>query len=177
MFLFLPFYVSRVDTQCYLSFRCTRELFYFSIHYTMLTQSVATIYHHTALLQYHWLYSLCCPFYPRDLFISQLETCISSLFHPFCPFPPPLWQPLVCFLYSQVCFCFLFIHLCVCVCVCVCVLDFTYQFWLERTWIKGNNFYMILWPEDECQPPGSAYSAYTWVTSLVKGNAQEEKQP
>ena len=56
-------------TQCYISFKCTTQHFNFSIPYAMLTTSIATICHHTTLLLYLWPYSLCCTFYPHDLFI------------------------------------------------------------------------------------------------------------
>ena len=61
------FYLTIVDTWCYISLRCTTSWFNRSVCYAMLTTSVATICHHTTLLQYHWLYSLCCGFYSHDL--------------------------------------------------------------------------------------------------------------
>ena len=45
--------------------------------HAMLTTNVATFCHHTRLLWYHWLYSLCCAFYSHDLLIPFLETCVS----------------------------------------------------------------------------------------------------
>lgn len=61
--------LSVVDTRYYISFRCTTWWFNLSVCYVMLTPSVAIICHHPVLLQYHWLYSLCCAFYSNDLFI------------------------------------------------------------------------------------------------------------
>ena len=52
-----------------------------------LPTSVAAICHHTTLVQYHWLRSLCCTFHPHDFFIPSLEACTSPSFTHFCPSP------------------------------------------------------------------------------------------
>ena len=50
--------------------------------------SVAPICDHVILLQYHWLYSLCCAFYSCDLFIPKLRPVFLSSLHSFGPAPP-----------------------------------------------------------------------------------------
>ena len=67
---FFFFNWSMADKEYYIGFRCTTQWFDNDIHHEMLiTISVVTICHHTKLLQYHWLYSLCYILYPCDLFI------------------------------------------------------------------------------------------------------------
>ena len=62
--------LSIVDTQCYITFRCTAEWFDNSRRYAVLT-SVAIVCDNTSPLKYHPLYSLCYAFYPCDLFWSK----------------------------------------------------------------------------------------------------------
>ena len=78
--------------QCYINFRYTAYWFDSSICYHMLTASVATICHHITLLQYHWLYSLCCTFHPMTYSFHNCKfiTPTSSLTFPFLLRPSPL---------------------------------------------------------------------------------------
>lgn len=58
---------------------------------SVLTTSVATVYHTAVLLQYHWLYSLCLTFRSCDLLIPQLEASVSYSLSPiFTHSPNPL---------------------------------------------------------------------------------------
>ena len=73
-------------------------------------------WHHTYLLEYCWLYSLCYILHPYDYFVTtNLYFLIPSPF-PLVPSPLPLWQPSV-YVYEFVSI--LFIHL-------FCSLDFIY---------------------------------------------------
>ena len=77
------------------------------------TKGLVTICHHTKLLQYYWLYSLCCILHPHDLLITGiLYLLISVIYFSLPPTPPPPWQTPVCSLCLWVCFCFvIFVHL------------------------------------------------------------------
>lgn len=56
----------------------------------MFTTSVVTTCPVRSLLQYHWLYSLCCDFYSPNLVLPQLKGLVSpSALHLFCPSPFP----------------------------------------------------------------------------------------
>ena len=85
-------YFSRVDTQCYVSFRCVTQQSNFTIHYDVLATSLPTICCHKTLLQYHWLYSLCCTFDSCDLF-HYWKPISPTLCHSFCQScSPSLWH-------------------------------------------------------------------------------------
>ena len=58
------FYWSIVDTQCHIHFRNPTQLMNMFIHSIVLTARVATTCHHAVLLQYYWLYFLCCTLCP-----------------------------------------------------------------------------------------------------------------
>ena len=76
------------DAQGYISFRCTTLCFDESIHYAVLTTSVANVCRHLVLLRYPWLYSLGCPFHPLDFF-HNWEPGSPTPPHPCCPSPHP----------------------------------------------------------------------------------------
>jgi len=89
--LLLEFYFSYWSVfgkQYCISARCTTWWSDTSIHDEVITIDRAATCHHAKLLQYHWLCSLCCTFYFCDLFIPQLEICISHSPLPFLPIPP-----------------------------------------------------------------------------------------
>ena len=59
-----------VDIQYYSSFRLYNKWFGNFIHYSAFTMiSAVIICHPRTLLQYYWLYSLCCTFHFHGLFI------------------------------------------------------------------------------------------------------------
>lgn len=61
----------------------------------------ATIYHHTALLQYHPLHFLCCSFFPLTYSFHRWKSVPPTPLHSFCPSSHllPRLQPSICFLY------------------------------------------------------------------------------
>ena len=135
------YYLSIVDTQCYIGFRHTTLWFNKCVHYALLTTSVAAICSHTSL-QYHWLYSLCCAFYPHDLFISQMEASISHspplvlLNSPL----PAFWQPSVyplCFIIR------IFKYRCKCVYICIYTYICTYVLYMICTHTPTQTFVSI----------------------------------
>ena len=76
-------------------------------------------WHHTKLLQYYWLYSLCCNLHPCDYFVTtNLYFLIPLPFTPSPPIHPPLRQPSVCSLYLWVSFYFICLYY---------SLDYTYE--------------------------------------------------
>jgi len=99
-FSFFSFYLSVVDMECYISFRCTTWWFDKFIHYAVLTTSVATICPITSLLQYHWLFLV---LWFLFLWLTHSITGGLYLSLPFTNFAqillPSLWQPSVCSLY------------------------------------------------------------------------------
>ena len=95
---------SMINLQHYISFRYTTYWFNIFVHYKMNpTISLLTICHHTKLLQYYWLYSLCYTLHLWDLFYNWEFVLLNPL-HLFCPHPHPhtLWWLPVTFLYLQV---------------------------------------------------------------------------
>ena len=79
-----------VDIQ-YISFRYKTWWLDIYMPYKVTTmRSLVSIWHHSQLFQYHWLYSLCCTWHPCDLFYTWQFLLLSSLhvFHPCTnPFP------------------------------------------------------------------------------------------
>ena len=81
LFIFMNlFYLSVVDTKCFIGFRCVTQRFNKSIHYAMVTTSVATICHHTELLEYHSLYTLSCASVSLKVFFYSVFTSLSSVY-------------------------------------------------------------------------------------------------
>lgn len=75
-----------IDKQYCISFRYSDSLFSYII---ITTVGLVTICHHTELLQYYWLYSLCCTLHLSDLFHSWKFVPFNPL-HKFCLPEPPL---------------------------------------------------------------------------------------
>ena len=70
VFFLFYFYWSIVNIQYYISFRCITSWFKIFIYYKLITIiSLVIIHLHAMLLQYYWLYSLCCTLHAYDLFI------------------------------------------------------------------------------------------------------------
>ena len=74
---------SIIDLQHYVSYYCTTQWFYISIHIKMFTMiGLVTICHHKNILHSYWLYSPHCTFHTHDSFILQLEVCTFWHLHP-----------------------------------------------------------------------------------------------
>ena len=59
-------------------------------------------WHHTLLLEYYRLHSLCCTSHPCDYSVTTNSCLLTpSPFSPILPNLPSIWQPLVCSLYMS----------------------------------------------------------------------------
>ena len=108
LFLKLFYFLIIVDIQYYISFRCTTEWLDIYITYKVISLlRLVPIWHHTQLLQYCWLYFLCCTLHPHDCFYFwPFYIVFLSPFSPILPTSPSIWQTSIYSLYVWVCFCF-----------------------------------------------------------------------
>ena len=105
--------------------------------------SVVTICHHIGLLQYYWLYSLCCALYPWHLFSNKVCTSLSS--SSISLIPTPLWHP-CWFLYLWLCFCFVTLVYLLCFLVFTCTWNemvFVF-FWLTLLSINTTSIHVVI---------------------------------
>ena len=98
---FILFLLNLIDIEYYISFSCIMWFNIF-IHYEMISTISLVTSVTIQLLQYYWLYSLCCILHPHDIYFIAWSFYLVISFtyfpHPPTTLPGVLWQLPGCYL-------------------------------------------------------------------------------